>query len=121
MLVHHIRSGNRFIGTVVALDKDVVGWSQCCDKERTRKEYWDKSRDPEKDWGFNEIHIPADTFSKEMGIRIAEGRALSGGLTRPTHDWRGVMIRDALEKIRLRSQHYFKVSPYEYEQSLMPF
>ena len=51
MLIQHIRHGDKLIGTIVALDKDVIGWSQCC---------------------------PKDKFDKKRGIEIARGRALKG-------------------------------------------
>ena len=107
MLVHHVRQDGVFIGTVVAIDKDVVGWSQCCTKDRTKQtddDFWDVE------------DIPADKFDKALGIKIAEGRAMNGGKSEPTHDWRGVLLRESLEKIRLRSQRYFKISPHEFQQ-----
>ena len=56
MLIKHIRYNGRLIGTVVALDRDAIGWSQCC---------------------------PKDLFNRKRGIEIAEGRALKGTKKRP--------------------------------------
>ncbi len=119
MLVHHVKSDGRFIGTVVAVDKNIIGWSQCCDKERV---FWynrDNERiDIEETEGWDTKHIPADKFDKKLGIIIAEGRAINGSTTEPTHDERGQLLHSAMKKMRLRSQRYFKLSPYEYEQQI---
>lgn len=65
MLVAYVRDPkrqDRFIGCVVAVGAEAVGWSQCCSR---------------------------DTFSKELGKRIATGRALSGSDpgTKIVEDW----------------------------------
>ncbi len=58
MLVKHVRHPNNthLIGTVVALNRDTIGWSQC---------------------------NPKDTFNKALGVEIAVGRANKGSKTRP--------------------------------------
>jgi len=80
MLVKHIRNANKLIGTVVALDADVVGWAQCC---------------------------PKDNFSKKMGVRVAEGRALKGTKKRMGEKTRKIMEQE-IEKMRKRSRKYFQ-------------
>ena len=134
MLVHHVKytkscqhylNGKRFdveresgyIGTVVAIDKDVVGWSQCCDEDRT---FWydaDDVRlvDHNSEGAWRSELIPADKFNKDLGIVIAKGRALCGTKSKPTKDWAGILLCAAIEKMKLRSQHYFKVPPHEYQ------
>ncbi|KKL78816.1 hypothetical protein LCGC14_2021010, partial [marine sediment metagenome] len=51
MLIRHVYFQKKPIGTVVALDKDKIGWSQCC---------------------------PLDHFNKKRGINITKGRAIKG-------------------------------------------
>ena len=116
MLVHHVKYEGKYIGTVIALDKDVVGWSQCCTKERRKEPYPGTFIDGIIDGKYTISYktIPADKFDKELGITIASGRAMNGGISKPTHDNKGDLIREALEKMRQRSQKYYKIAPHEF-------
>ena len=118
MLVHHVKYRGEYIGTVVAVDKDVVGWSQCCTKERRKEPCPGTIIDGIIDgkYTINYITIPADKFDKERGITIALGRAYNGTKSEPTHDRRGITMQIALEDMRQRSQKYYKVPPHEFEQ-----
>jgi hypothetical protein len=91
ILVKYVRNilGKR-VGTVVALDKDVVGWSQCS---------------------------PKDRFNKERGVKIAEGRAMYGTKAKPVrvivHDEnvmcvKADLITKEIEIMRERAGRYFK-------------
>ena len=91
MLIQHIRHCEKLIGTVVAIDKDSIGWSQCS---------------------------PRDKFNKKRGIEIAEGRAIKGTDARPVkiryydvdihHIICNDIISDYIERMRDRAEKYFK-------------
>ena len=92
MLVEYVKNKKgQKIGVVVAVDRDIVGWSQC--------------------------NIKKDTFDKTRAILIAEARCLTGTKMKPV----GPEVPEALERIRERSHHYFKVSPEEYRKSTRPY
>jgi len=80
MLVQHIRNGDKLIGTVVALDKKAIGWSQCG---------------------------PRDKFNKKRGIEIAKGRALKGTTAKPTEKRKDI-ISEYVEKMKQRADKYFQ-------------
>lgn len=59
MLVKYVKGDNGHLrGVVVALGREVIGWSACC---------------------------PKDKFDKKLGLRIASGRAIKGSNTEPPH------------------------------------
>jgi len=78
MLVKYTRDKNGHRnGVVVAVDHGVVGWSKCNKK---------------------------DKFNKELGLRIAEGRAMVGSTVGPPRE-----IAADLEHMRKRSQKYYGI------------
>ena len=87
MLVEYVKNERgQNIGVVVAVDKDIVGWSQC--------------------------NIKKDTFDKARAILIAEARCLTGTKMKPV----GSEIPEALERMKFRSQHYYKISAEEHRK-----
>ena len=69
----------------MALDKDVIGWSQC---------------------------NPRDKFNKMRGIKIAKGRALTGTNKKPVNikiDKHSIdIISEYIIKMEKRAKKYFK-------------
>jgi hypothetical protein len=80
MLVKHVRQDGRLVGTVVALDRNIVGWSQCC---------------------------PKDRFIKQLGVKIAEGRALKG-TKKQFASKTALAMHNAMVEMKERSEKYFK-------------
>ncbi len=98
MLIRHVYFQKKPIGTVVALDKDKIGWSQCC---------------------------PLDHFNKKRGIEIAKGRAIKGYTKSKPRKYKDIkdiklinftniytddidIIRDACEEMQKRANKYYK-------------
>lgn len=82
-LVKYIREENgQPRGVVVALGRDKVGWSVC---------------------------NPRDQFDKQLGRKIAVGRALEGsGTPIPRVGRKRDYVRETLNEMHERAQRYFK-------------
>ena len=80
MLIQYVKHNGEYVGTVVALDKDQIGWSQCC---------------------------PRDKFNKNRGVTIAAGRALVGTKKTPANTT-GLAIHRTIVKMSERAEKYFK-------------
>lgn len=66
------------VGVLVAVDADNIGWSKC--------------------------NIKKDKFDKNLGLRIAEGRALAGSNTLCPN----AITNDKVVEFRNRAKRYFK-------------
>jgi len=78
MLVSYVRNKKREkIGVVVAIYRDQVGWSLC----RTK----------------------LDRFDKDLGLRIAYGRAITGSATKPP-----TTVMKTYNDMMDRSKAYYK-------------
>ncbi len=87
MLVRYARDkNNQKIGVVVALGKGKIGWSSCYQGN-------------EQDWNAP----PADKFNKELGLKIAIGRAEKGSRKRIPD----VLLRSIVESYQ-SAELYFK-------------
>lgn len=82
MLVEYVGINGCYVGCVVALDKNIVGWSQC--------------------------NIDKDQFDKKRAKEIAAGRAVKGTKSVPRR-YDGVdLIGNAIIRIKDRSRSYFQ-------------
>jgi len=84
VLVKYVRFCDKPIGVVVALDKDKIGWSQCC---------------------------PRDKFDKKRGLEIAIGRAKKGSNVHPAirSSWDYDIIGETIKEMKERAKRYFKL------------
>ena len=84
MLIEYVGVDGCYVGCVVALDKNVVGWSQC--------------------------NIDKDQFDKKRAREIAMGRAVKGTRKIPRRYNNIDLIGNAIIRMKDRSKSYFQDS-----------
>ena len=83
MLFHYVRDEhNQKIGIVVALDRDIIGWSRCKTK--------------------------LDQFDKSIGFAIAIGRAKTCNEIRLNRQNPPRDVQKVIEQLKERARRYFK-------------
>jgi hypothetical protein len=82
MLVEYVSLNDIYIGCVVALDKGVVGWSQC--------------------------NVDKDQFDKKRAREIAMGRAVKGTKKIPRRYYGEDLIGNAVIRMKDRARSYFQ-------------
>jgi len=97
MLIEYVGVDGCYVGCVVALDKGVVGWSQC--------------------------NVEKDMFNKKRAIVIATGRATKGTKAVPRRYDGEDVIGNAVVRMRSRASKYYQdtyVSPTTYKLKEVP-